>query len=65
MMKKIIKFVKDIEYKRYMWTCNKVFNPNAGFFKRLALYREMMRQAKSAKIPRIDDIESYMREQNK
>jgi hypothetical protein len=64
MKKKIQKVIRDFEYKRYMWTCNKAFYPDASFFQLVALYRAMMKEAKSAKIQRIDNLEEYMKEQN-
>jgi len=62
-MKKTIKKIStDFQYKKYMWTCNKVFNPDASFFQRISLYRELMKEAKTAKIPRIDNIEEYLKD---
>ena len=61
MIKALKKIYTDFQYKRYMWTCNKVFNPEASFFKRISLYRELMREEKNAKIPRIDDLQAYLK----
>lgn len=57
-MKKI-----DIEYLKFMWTCNKVCYPNKSFWFHLRFLIQVLFEDKAgkSKIERIDDLEGYMK----
>lgn len=57
----------DIEYLKFMWTCNKACYPNKSFGFHLKFLIQVLFENKTgkSKIERIDDLEVYLKKRKK